>query len=620
MCGINGFWGVQNDPLLHQMTGRLKHRGPDSKGFFSTSDVSLGMRRLSIIDVKGGRQPIFNETGRIVTIYNGEIYNYKELQNQLSVKGHRFNTNTDTEVLVHLYEEQGDDFVKSLNGMFALALWDEDKKRLLLARDPLGVKPLYYAEWKGLLFFSSELKSLLCVHQLPRDLCPEAIHAYLLSGSIPAPYSIFRSIQKLPPGHRIIADKSGIRTEAYWSLPEPMDSPNLLKQTEEIEDLLLQAIKRQMVSDVPLGVFLSGGLDSSAVVAFASRNISTPLKTFSMGYDSPDQEYNELDKARVIAKHFGCEHREFILSPKINEILLPIVRSFDEPFANSTAVPTYLIAREARQHVIVALTGVGGDELFGGYPRYLGLLASNHLEKIPPSMRRKLSRFASLLPNPGGSINWIGRSKRFLQNINQPLHEQYQRWVSFMSPDLLELLIRKEGCLFKNGWKSRRSVVEYATPSIIAQTDLTGYLPSDLLCLTDRMSMAHSLEARVPFCDIPLVEFMARVPLSTKLTGAKLKSILKNILRPYLPVEILSQRKKGFSIPLARWIREELTDILNDCLNHNRLKDRGYFNPDVVDEMRRRHELKREDNADILWGLLIFELWNREYVDKAGID
>lgn len=620
MCGIAGFWGLRNDALLYQMTNRLKHRGPDSEGFFFTSDISLGMRRLSVIDVKGGDQPIFNETRRIVTVYNGEIYNFQELQHQLEAKGHQFTTNTDTEVLVHLYEEHGDDFVKSLNGMFAVALWDTDRDRLLLARDPIGLKPLYYAESNGKLFFSSELKALLCVPELSRELSPEAIHTYLVSGSIPAPYSIFKSIRKLLPGHLLIADKSGIRTKSYWSLPGPEDSFNISDRFEELEQLLSQAVKRQMVSDVPIGVFLSGGLDSSAVVAFASQYNSTPLKTFSVSYGPRDQEYNELDKARIIAKHFDCEHREFTLSPKIKDILLPLVRSFDEPFANSSAVPTYLIAQEARRYVTVALTGIGGDELFGGYPRYMGLIVGERLEKIPLTMRRAVSRFAGLLPNSGGSVNWVGRGKRFLRDMERPLQEQYRRWTSFMSPELQENLMRKDAPFSIKEWDVRSFAEKGASPSAIAQTDLTGYLPSDLLCLADRMSMVHSLEVRVPFCDIPLVEFMSRVPLNAKLDGGRLKGILKKILYPHLPTEILSQKKKGFSIPLARWMREELTDILDDCLNHEQLKKRGYFNPAVVDDIRRKHESRSEDFSDILWGLLIFEIWHREYVDKTTLD
>ena len=613
MCGIAGFTGAPDRQLLHEMADRIRHRGPDSDGFFSTDEIHLGMRRLAVIDVAGGKQPIFNETGDVVVVFNGEIYNYRELRTSLIEKGHRFATQTDTEILVHLYEEYGIDFVERLNGMFAFALWDAGRKRLYLARDPLGIKPLYYTQLRDRLAFSSELKSLLILPGLSREISPQALERYLSYGSIAAPHSIFRAVNKLPPGHWLLAEQNSVRLQCYWSLPPPDESMQLSHHYGEVEELLGQAVKSQLISDVPLGVFLSGGLDSSAVVAFASRHSSTPLKTFSIGYASPDEDYNETAKARQIAEHFGCDHREFILSPNIGELLAPLVRCFDEPFADSSAVPTYLISRETRQHVTVALTGVGGDELFGGYPRYMGLLFAQRLSRMPMAVRRFAGSIVSNWPDRGGSVNWTGRIKRFFGNAEQPLAEQYSRWLAFLSPELVEDLLQAGGV---EDTEPDRCIAPLSKlPSLLAQNDMLSYLPSDLLCHTDRVSMAHSLEARVPFLDKPLVEFMARVPLTDKLAGFRLKSPLKKILQPLLPKEILSQKKMGFSIPLARWLREELVDVLDDCLNPSQLKDRGLLRPEAVQRLRMQHSAGKANHADALWSLLMLEIWFREYMD-----
>jgi asparagine synthase (glutamine-hydrolysing) len=615
MCGIVGLWKTRDDALVRAMADRIRHRGPDSDGFHFTDDVSLGMRRLAIIDVQGGDQPLYNETGRVAVVFNGEIYNFKDLRKGLIDKGHVFKTNADTEVIVHLYEERGVDLCASLNGMFAFALWDEDRKRLLLARDHLGIKPLYYTVYGGKLAFASEMKALLALPSVSREILPEALRLYLATGSIPAPHSILRDVKKLPAGHWLTADSSGIRINSYWSPPLPEESSGRAWDTDEIADLLDQAVRRQLMSDVPLGVFLSGGLDSSAIVAFASRHVSGPLKTFSVGYSAPDQSYNELDKARRVAQQFGCDHSEFMLSPGIHDLLVPLVRSFDEPFADSSAVATYLVSREARKHVTVALTGVGGDELFGGYPRYLGLRLAHALELLPQPLRRSAALSARFMPDMGGSVNWPGRVKRFLSEFPKPIAEQYARWTSFLSPELLSGLLKERSPLSGDLGAMRGGLI---TPSLVAQTDLLTYLPSDLLCMTDRMSMAHSLEARVPFLDVPLVEQMSRIPLSAKMTGLRLKAMLKDIMKPHLPGEILTQTKMGFSIPLARWIRDELGEVLNDCLSERQIRARGYFRFETVERMRRAHAAGKENHADALWSLLILEIWHREYLPETG--
>lgn len=611
MCGIAGFCNRRDDVLIRRMAERITHRGPDSDGFHITDDVSLGMRRLAVIDVDGGAQPIYNETKRFALVFNGEIYNFRELRDELRARGHSFRTDTDTEVIVHLYEEHGTGLCGYLNGIFAIALWDEDKKRLFLARDHMGVKPLYYAQVDGMLAFASEMKALLELPSVSREISPVALRLYLETGSIPAPHTILKGIHKLEAGHWLTVSDSTVRIEPYWHVPEPQEQNTETPGLQEIQLLLENAICRQLMSDVPLGVFLSGGLDSSAIVAFASRHVSGPLKTFSVGYHSPDESYNELDKARRVANQFGCDHREFILSPRIQDLLAPLIRGFDEPFADSSAVPTYLISREARKHVTVALTGVGGDELFAGYPRYLGLLLGHSLRKWPQALRAVPASLAGLMPDFGGSINWTGRAKRFLKQLNRPPDVQYSRWTSFLSPELLETLISDSNLVSQ----TETSLTSCLTsPSSLARTDLLRYLPDDLLCLTDRVSMANSIEARVPFLDIPLVEYMARVPLSAKLRGMTLKRILKDIMKPLLPEEIITQTKKGFSIPLARWIREELNDLISDCLSDRQIRDRGYFRPEIIAAMRRDHARGRENHADALWSLLVLELWHREYM------
>jgi asparagine synthase (glutamine-hydrolysing) len=617
MCGIVGFNHTQDADLLNRMTRLLEHRGPDSMGAFSCADISLGVRRLSIIDVKDGDQPIVNETDQVVVVFNGEIYNFPELRKELQARGHTFKTRTDTEVIVHLYEEEGPECVKRLNGMFAFALWDKSNKRLFLARDHLGVKPLYYTVNNGkYIAFASEIKALLELPFISRRVSPEALQLYLSLGSVPPPYSIFEGIRKLPPGCRLLADSNGIHTETYWQPPED-HTESIKPDYNEITQLLDNAVKRQLISDIPIGIHLSGGIDSSAIVALASRHVTTPLKTFTIGYLPPDQSYNELDKARRVAKLFGCEHHEFILPLQIKDLLVPLVRSFDEPFADSSCIPNYLLARETSRHVHVVLTGLGGDELFGGYPRYLGLQMANSLKRLPVWVRAALSATSGLLPNFGGSVNWPGRIKRFLRTSDLPLTEQYMNWMSLKSPEMRQALyIGPEDEAVRRYLNFGMSVLSPdLSPTRIALSDLTRSFEPDMLCLNDRITMVHSLEARVPFCDIPLVEYLTRIPLSEKIKGFTQKWILKDILKPFLPKDILTQTKMGFSISLAQWIRKGLNELLDEYLSEGQVRERGYFRPEVIRQMRHAHAVGQTDYADALWGLLILEVWHREYMD-----
>ncbi|MDD5673071.1 MAG: asparagine synthase-related protein, partial [Chitinivibrionales bacterium] len=420
------------------------------------------------------------------------------------------------------------------------------------------------------------------------------------------------------PGTRLLADANGIKTETYWRPPQD-PSENIKPDHDEIMQLMDDAVKRQLVSDIPIGVYLSGGLDSSAIVALASKHVSSPLKTFTIGYLPPDQSYNELDKARRVANHFGCEHHEFVLPLQINDLLVPLVRSFDEPFADSSCVPNYLLAQQTSRHVHVVLTGLGGDELFGGYPRYMGLKMADSLKWLPAGVLATLARTSRVLPNFGGSVNWLGRIKRFLRTADRTLTEQYTNWMSpLKSPEMRRALYigpEEETVERYLNFGESAGRTPRLSPTMIALGDLTRSFEPDMLCLNDRVTMAHSLESRVPFCDLTLVEYLARVQLSEKIKGFTLKRILKDILKPYLPHDLVSQTKMGFSISLAHWIREKLNGLLDEYLSESQIRARGYFRPEVIKQMRHAHAVGQIDYADALWGLLILEIWHREYMD-----
>lgn len=617
MCGIFGSVGVADKNLLKKMAGSLWHRGPDSEGMFFEDGVGLGVRRLSIIDLKTGDQPIFNEDKTIVIVFNGEIYNFRELRNDLEKKGHRFYTLTDTEVIVHLYEEHKEDCVNFLNGMFAFAIWDKAQKKLFIARDRLGVKPLYYAVRNGELIFSSELKALLEDGSISREIDLEALDCYLRFLYIPAPLTIFKGVYKLLAGHNLIWEKGRIETERYWEVKSTpkrcLCEGDFVEQTR---DLFKEAVRLRLISDVPLGVFLSGGIDSSAIVAMM-RQIGCPqIKTFSIGYDKEYNSYNELDDSRLVADHFKTDHQEFIVRPEIIKLLPKIAWHLDEPFGDSSAILTYLISHEAKKFVTVALSGIGGDEIFGGYPRYIGAGLSLYYQRLPFLLRKALSHIHTK--------DSRGRIERFVRNGALSMEDRYINWISVFKDETLNSLysgfvkegLRNKVCDIHKGYLNQGSSLDYLDR--IFYLDVNTYLVDDLLFMGDRMSMANSLELRVPFCDHRLVEFAASIPNDLKIRRYCLKSLFKKSLKGILPERILNKKKQGFMVPIGEWFKKPLKDYIREVLSEENIRKRGYFDPAYIHRMLNDHFNGRRLYTHQIWSLLMLELWSREFIDKHG--
>lgn len=609
MCGICGFAGLGNDALLRAMTASIAHRGPDEDGFFTEADrVSLGMRRLKIIDLATGKQPISNEDGTVTVVFNGEIYNFKELQRDLTASGHRFKTKTDTEVLVHLYEEHGEDFPKLLRGMFAFALWDSKKQKLLLARDQFGIKPLYYALSGGKLYFASELKALRLAAGLCGELNPLALDFYFTNLYIPAPLTVYKGVNKLEPASLLSFRNGEIRVEKYWALENKAVSPKPEEfYLEGIRDLLSKSVKEQLVSDVPLGLLLSGGVDSTALLAFMAEHAGAGVKAFTAGFGGEDSGFDETAAARAAAKYFGAEHFEIRVKPDIGEVITKLAGQFDEPFADSSAIANYLVTKEARRHVTVALAGIGGDELFGGYPRHLGARLLPAYLNTPAFLRRLAGSAASLLPESRSAFNLPGRIKRFLGE-SYSFAGAYSSWISYLGA------AEKRG-FYSAGLNAALSSGRAVLPGLPDNPDeifgfeLGTYLPDDLLCLADRASMANSLEMRVPFVDTRLVEFMAAVPLAVKTKGFKLKYLLKKAMAGKLPPEILAGPKRGFQVPLARWQGKELKAFTAEVLSRENVARAGILSPDGVEKMLAEHASGRRNLYDRVHAAMVLHLW-----------
>jgi asparagine synthase (glutamine-hydrolysing) len=606
----------------------LVHRGPDDEGRHVEEAVSLGMRRLSVIDVSGGRQPIWNETRTVCVIMNGEIYNFQELRDRLIVQGHRFATKSDTEVLVHLYEEYGDACVEHLRGMFAFALWDCERQVLLLARDRLGIKPLFYAVQAGRLLFASEIKALLAGGVEP-VMDAQSVRQYLTYLYVPCPATIYEGIHQVPPGHTLTYARGETRLRRYWRLARDNNVVSGLGEGETQERLLAllkDTIRLHLISDVPLGVFLSGGLDSSTLVALMRWASDAPIKTFTVGYSHRDESYNELNFAHLIADRFETDHHEEIVEPKVMDLLPHIVQAFDQPFADSSAIPNYLISQIARRDVTVALAGHGGDELFGGYPRYLGQKISGTYDQFPHALRQVLALGSRQLPEPILSDNWMGRVKRFLEAGALPPDKRYLQWITFLPFGWRDEVFRPE---FRSRAASADLSDEYMriyqnwdSPDHSERAmalDVQTYLPDDLLVLGDRMSMAHSLELRVPFCDHVLVQFAMSLSAQDRLCGWRLKSFLKRTLRFYLPDEILSRSKHGFTVPIARWFNTELRPLVQELLSEQNVVRRGIFNYAYIQWILAEHESGRRNLSDQIYALLILEIWQRKCVEDLPV-
>jgi asparagine synthase (glutamine-hydrolysing) len=629
MCGIAGF--VDRTPqlvsgsgpsagaaLVRAMCDVIRHRGPDDDGVFVGDGAAIGMRRLSIIDLAGGHQPIRNEDGSIWVVFNGEIYNYRELRAELLARGHLFATDTDTETIVHAYETWGEDAFSRLRGMFGIALWDRRRRTLLLVRDRVGIKPLHYAACGDRLYFGSEIKSILAAGALDRTLNAAALEHYLSFLYTPADSTIFEGIQKLPPGH-LLRWRDGTSTIArYWTLPEGESfSGGMDEASELLGGILADAVRAHMVSDVPIGALLSGGIDSSLVVGLMARASSRPIKTFSIGFDEP--AFDELDGARRIADHFGTDHHEMVVRPDALAVVQRLVEHFDEPFGDSSAVPTWYVSQMARRHVTVVLSGDGGDELFGGYDRYLPNARVERFDAVAGSLGRRAAAAAwPLLPHGV-------TGKNFLRHVAHNQAGRYVESVSFFQADELEALLTPDVRAMLGPERASATALnrfaestQLSWPSRMMRFDFQTYLPEDILTKVDRMSMAHSIESRVPLLDHEVVSFAASLPAHMKLRGVARKRVLKQAAAAVLPAEVFARPKHGFGVPIGVWFRESLRDFVVDTLQSPRARQRGYFEPHFVDRVIREHLTGRRDHTLRLWQLLMFELWHREYLDDPA--
>ncbi|MEK7220481.1 MAG: asparagine synthase (glutamine-hydrolyzing) [candidate division NC10 bacterium] len=630
MCGIAGYVGTVAPEVLSAMLRQLAHRGPDDAGTHAEPGVGLGMTRLAIIDLAGGRQPMSNEDGSLWIIFNGEIYNYRDLRPDLLARGHRFQSRSDTEVILHLFEDEGEACVDRLRGMFAFAIWDARRRRLFLARDRMGKKPLYFWQRDGLFLFASEIKALLCHPAVPRALDREAFHNYLAFGYTPADRSAFAGIAKLPPAHTATLADGSLTLRRYWGLPrgDSLAPPQggVPELAARVRHELREAVRLRLESDVPLGVFLSGGIDSSAVVASMREVTGQRIATFSIGFGQATPSFDELPYARMVAQRFETDHTEEILEPKVADLLPAIVHHFDEPFADSSAIPTFVVAQATARHVKVALSGIGGDETFGGYPRYLGLRLSEYYARLPRWMRSVSGTcLTRLVRETEASLNWGDWTRRFISGAERPVPDRYLGWTRFFGE---AELVRLATPALREGWKADVEATQrvafsahgYGDPVDGAfRMDLSTYLPDDLLVMADRMSMAHSLELRAPFCDHRVIEESLGIPPSVKIPGLHLKGLLKTAFAGVLPAQVLSHRKQGFMIPLGRWLRTDLRDVMEDLLSPERVRTRGLFVPDAVEALKREHLGGTRSHSDRLWTLMMAELWLRQYLDTGGL-
>ena len=588
------------------------HRGPDSDGAYVEGPVGLAARRLAIIDLVTGDQPLANENGRITVVQNGEIYNYRELRLELERAGHRFSTSGDTEVLAHLYEERGDHFAERLRGMFAIALWDSEQGRLLLARDRYGIKPLYYRETDSELAFASELRAL------PRgEIDLDALEAFLAFNSVPAPLTILREVRKLPPGH-VLVWEDGRSELTRYARPAPATAAEVRddEEAELVEELrarLRDSVRAHLVSDVPVGVLLSGGIDSATLAALAAEETSEPLRTFSIGFE--ERSFDELGDARLVAQRYGTRHRELVLRPDAALLLPALADAFDEPFADSSALPTYLVSQLAADHVKVALSGEGGDELFGGYYTYAADLLSQRTGWIAPLVRPLVER----LPSSSARASFDYRAKRFVRAARLPPLERHHGWKEIFSRDArAELTGRRDDFDPVDLLRARFAETEGAELlARLQDVDLGTYLVDDLLVKTDRASMAHSLEARVPFLDPVVTNFALGLPTRHKVRGLRKKVLLRKAAAPLVPAELLRRRKRGFSIPAAAWLRGELEPFARETLSAEALRRQGFFQPEAVSRLIDDHVAGREDLSRQLWGLLTFTLWHERHVQQT---
>ena len=634
MCGICGIFNLNLEPLAHPerigpMTARLTYRGPDSEGRLKRPHLAFGIRRLKVIDLETGDQPLSNETGDVSLVFNGEIYNFRELRQDLDARGHRFRTHSDGEVIAHLYEEKGPGCVEDLNGMFAIALWDDRSGRLLLARDRAGEKPLYYWQDSGTFVFASEIKSLLEYPGISREPDFEAWAQYFLFGYIPSPRSAFRGIQKLPAAHRLVAERGRISIEPYWRLADHLCPPGRTHVTraeeaaltEELRDRVRQAAVSRLVSDVPLGVYLSGGVDSSTLVALMSELAPGQVNSFSVSF--ADRSFDEQPYAAMVARRFRTRHHVLTADrSSLREALDCMTSHLDEPLADPAVLPTFLVSRSARSEITVALSGEGGDELFGGYPTYIGARLADFYLKLPRPLRRGFVQpLGQRLPASSSAVPVGLYLQRFLAHAEKPPVERHLAWFGMFAPDEFGQLAL--------GWLGPTAASTILQPlvrvigdarfeSTLAEMlylDFRTYLEDNLLVKADRASMACSLELRTPFLDHRLVEFAAGLPASLKLRRFRLKYLFKKAVEPWLPREIVYRQKRGFSVPVADWMRQELRPLVEETLHAEKLKRQGLFDPVFVRRLLDEHWSRRADHRKPLWTLLCFEWWYERWMN-----
>jgi asparagine synthase (glutamine-hydrolysing) len=604
----------------------IAHRGPDDEGFYSDGPCAIGMRRLSVIDIAGGHQPLSNSDGTLSLVCNGEIYNFRELRRELEGLGHRFKTHSDCEVILHGYAQYGEEIVCKLNGMFAFALWDAKRKRLIIGRDHLGIKPLYVYRDAQRLAFASEAKALLTLPWVKVDIDRTALHSYLNLGYVAAPHSIFSAIDKLPPASLLIVEGARIEERRYWRIPEATDRG--IPEREWIERIrvrLNESVRMQMVSDVPIGAFLSGGVDSSTVVGFMAAHSDQPIKTYAIGFKggAADEYYNELPYARRVAELFHTDHHEIVVRPDVVALLPRLLWHMDEPLSDTAFITTYLVSQFARHDVTVILSGVGGDELFGGYRRYLGNHYQASFKRLPGWVRRAASAIGGRLPSDRHSplLNLSRLAKGFLESAELPFEERYRAYVQVFPIEEVKQLLRANGSDQTDMIAAAftHAAGEDALNRMLA-VDAETQLPDDLLMLTDKMSMATSLECRVPLLDQELVELTARMPAEVKIRGGRLKHAMKEAVSGLLPRDILERKKRGFGTPMGAWLRGDLAPMVRHLLSEAVVEDRGLFHYPVVRDLIAAHETNRIDGTDKLLSLINLEIWSHIYLDRRTPD
>ena len=634
MCGIAGaIWNDEAEPItrtvLERMTTAVAHRGPDGSGFFNDSStgggVALGHRRLAIIDIDGGRQPLSNEDGTVWITFNGEIYNYKELRGQLAARGHAFRTDSDTEVIVHLYEEKGFGCLEDLCGMFAFAIWDARKQLLFMARDRIGQKPLVYSVQDNRCIFASEMKSILQAPDISREIDPVALNEYLAYLYIPHPRTIFKRIRKLPPAHYAVFQRGELSVRRYWNPDfDQIAAASFEELQDQLRDVLLESVRLRMRSDVPLGAFLSGGVDSAVIVGLMQQLSSKKVQTYTIGF--PIEEYDETDYARMTANHLRTDHRQLQVRPRSFDILPQLIWHYDEPYGDSSAIPTYYVSQLTREHVKVALTGDGGDELFGGYPRYETVRQFGRFDAAP--WLRGLAKHVpwSRLPVPDRERSMIRRLCQRGALLAEAPSRRYASWVTHYHPDRRKMLYSDDFLaeLGQDGADEFFVAAIDRCRSACAGTramaaDIQSYLPCDLLTKVDVASMAHGLECRSPFLDHRVVELAISIPYKFKISGGKTKRILKQTFRNLIPAPVASGAKRGFSIPLDNWFRKEHRAMACDVLLDSSALNRGFFRREAVQRIVDEHVSGRWNHGERIWALLCLELWHRMFIDDQAV-